>query len=297
MDKFNHILSQASKASNYQKIDTEAAWAKFQQSAGIAEPKVTAKVISLQNKSMWLGIAASLFIVVTACVAFWPLEDQYKTVIAVSQPTIIKMFDGSVITADKNAVITFPTRQEDLTERKILLKGDASFNVAHNAELPYRVIKEDLLVEVLGTEFTIEDNEEGGIDIENHEGSVKASDVNDPTSFVVLNKGDKFSFSEDGFKDENYVAPAPPPVVVPKVIKNLTRKYTLFEVYTNIYNRTEGRVDLVDSAKIEGNAVIDIDLSQSISTILSTLEKKADFEYTIFTEQNKIEISKLKAKN
>ena len=112
-----------------------------------------------------------------------------------------------------------------------------------------------------------------------------------------INKGDKFSFSEDGFKDENYVAPAPPPVVVPKVIKDQTRKYTLFEVYTNIYNRTEGRVDFVDSAKVEGKAVIEIDLSQSISTILSTLEKKADFEYTIFTEQNKIEITKLKAKN
>jgi hypothetical protein len=198
------------------------------------------------------------------------------------------MIDGSVINLGKNSEVTYPVNYEGLEERYIVLTGNATFDVAPNANMPFRVIKDDLLIEVLGTEFTLTGDADGNITVENHEGSVRASDVNDPTITVVLLKGDKVNFTPEGFVDLNYVAP-----VIPEVIIDNTATYTLYEIYFHLYEQSNGAIDLHPNAKIDGRSTVRMDLTQNLETIINSLDKKTNFEYNYAQQVDMILIKKL----
>ena len=114
------------------------------------------------------AIAASIFIVVlVSLVAGYdklarpapdariaanpPAEKQYRT--EVGQRTDIVLEDGSKVTLDTDSVLKAAFTSGVRTAR--LVRGQALFEVRHDAQRPFRVAAGDRVVAVLGTEFDI----------------------------------------------------------------------------------------------------------------------------------------------
>lgn len=62
--------------------------------------------------------------------------------------------DRSKVWLNAKSSLTYPTYFSG-NERKVELKGEAYFEVTHNAQMPFKVISKDQTVEVLGTHFDI----------------------------------------------------------------------------------------------------------------------------------------------
>ena len=84
--------------------------------------------------------------------------------------------DGTKIWLNAGSTLKYPTSFEHAKERKVTLNGEAYFEVAHNKDLPFRVVTDKQLVEVLGTHFNINAYEiEPNTETTLLEGSVKVA--------------------------------------------------------------------------------------------------------------------------
>ncbi|MEO6134275.1 MAG: FecR domain-containing protein [Ginsengibacter sp.] len=90
----------------------------------------------------------------------------------------VALADGSQVWLNAESSIIFPTSFTGNT-REVTIKGEAYFEVAHNAKMPFTVKVNDMEVQVLGTHFNINSYEdEGAIKTTLLEGSVKVKHAN-----------------------------------------------------------------------------------------------------------------------
>lgn len=66
----------------------------------------------------------------------------------------VKLPDGSLVFLNASSSITYPTRFKG-NERRVVLKGEAYFEVTHNPAMPFKVESQKQIVEVLGTHFNV----------------------------------------------------------------------------------------------------------------------------------------------
>ncbi len=86
--------------------------------------------------------------------------------------------DGTKVWLNSASSIRFPVAFKG-KKRKVEITGEAYFEVAHNADMPFQVMISGMEVQVLGTHFNINGYEdEGGIKTTLLEGSVKVSTKN-----------------------------------------------------------------------------------------------------------------------
>jgi len=94
--------------------------------------------------------------------------------------------DGTLVWLNAASTLQFPVAFTK-NERKVVLTGEGYFEVAKNKEQPFRVIANDITVEVLGTHFNIKAYaEENWTKTTLLEGSVKVNNANEG---VVLKPG------------------------------------------------------------------------------------------------------------
>src|SRR6185312_9956911 len=108
-----------------------------------------------------------------------PIAVEYNTV---STPRggqyQLTLADGSKVWLNAESAITFPTAFTG-NERKVTIKGEAYFEVAHDASKPFQVTVNGMQVAVLGTHFNINAyDDEGNTKTTLLEGSVKVSKGN-----------------------------------------------------------------------------------------------------------------------
>jgi transmembrane sensor len=93
--------------------------------------------------------------------------------------------DGSRVWLNAGSSVTYPVAFAG-NERKVSITGEAYFEVAHNAKMPFKVSKGEMEVTVLGTHFNVNAyDDEGNIKVTLLEGSVKVSSVNRDQSSVL----------------------------------------------------------------------------------------------------------------
>jgi transmembrane sensor len=89
----------------------------------------------------------------------------------------INLPDGSRVWLNAGSSLRYPTSFTSLKERKVILNGEAYFEVVHNASLPFRVVTNSQEVEDIGTQFNISSYaDERSIRTTLIEGAVKISD-------------------------------------------------------------------------------------------------------------------------
>ena len=90
----------------------------------------------------------------------------------------VTLSDGSVVTLNSGSRLSFPTGFR-AAERNVTLQGEAFFEVAKNADMPFIVKVEGRAIRVLGTKFNVSSYaEENGVTATLIEGSILFSDEN-----------------------------------------------------------------------------------------------------------------------
>ncbi len=187
----------------------------------------------------------------------------------------LTLSDGSIVKLNSGARLTYPNRF-DRKVRKVELEGEAYFEVAHNAEQPFVVNTYASDIEVLGTKFNVNADEE------NHiftavlvEGSVRVTAgknqklIMKPGEKVIMNHGrlEKMSSFEesdiywtDGLIDISGIAFA-----------DLMRKF----------EKAFGIEIVIDSPEVPklDIAAGEVRISDGVSYSLDLLKNFADFTY------------------
>src|SRR5690625_914128 len=103
----------------------------------------------------------------------------------------VTLHDGTVVYLNENSTVTLSDGYLH-TDRNVRLEGEAFFDVAHNAELPFIIQTNYSEVEVLGTSFNVKSHPESGlIEVAVVDGSVSFKDSREgQAGHVVLKKGE-----------------------------------------------------------------------------------------------------------
>ena len=73
----------------------------------------------------------------------------------------LSLADGTQVWLNAGSQLIFPNHFNDVDERKVMLVGEAYFDVVHNNEKPFKVVTEDVSYTVLGTSFNIRSYKNG----------------------------------------------------------------------------------------------------------------------------------------
>ncbi len=108
----------------------------------------------------------------------------------------VTLADGTAVWLNAASSIRFPVVFTG-TERKVEITGEAYFEVAKNAAMPFKVKANNSEIEVLGTHFNVNAyNDEASMKTTLVEGSVKVSLMNQPSR--VLKPGQQSRIAGDG---------------------------------------------------------------------------------------------------
>lgn len=101
-----------------------------------------------------LKVAATVILVSSLVLLFWDQSPELM-VHQVQEVEKIALSDGSRVTLNEGASLTFPETFSD-EERRVNLIGEAFFDVAHDPDQPFRVEAEGVTITVLGTSFNVQ---------------------------------------------------------------------------------------------------------------------------------------------
>jgi len=267
------IYAQAteSKREDIPPIDVNQEWQRFKNS-------VQPEGIKPNYRNNWIRIAASVVVIAVLGYLIWfnAFQSDNITVLADHSGQLITLPDNSVVTLNKDATITYP-RVFTNDSRKVIMQGEAFFEVTRNEKKPFTVNLGLSNVEVLGTSFNInaEDNNDR-IEVVVNTGKVRFATTTGDES-VILTKGEKGTL----MKNMNMIS---------KVDNNninfmawKTRKIVFNDVDLDVVIQTVNKLydsNITFSTDVGKNCKVTVSFdNQSIDAILSVLELTLDLEY------------------
>jgi hypothetical protein len=202
-----------------------------------------------------------------------------------SKPFKLKLADGTDVWLNVASSITFPNAFTG-NERKVVITGEAYFEVTHNAAMPF-VVKQankNLEVRVLGTHFNVNTyDDENSMNVTLLEGSVNVTGNNNN---ILLSPGQQAQISNNGIKKINNAN-------LDEVMawKNGTFHFDGANVQT-IMRQVERwyNVDVVYNDKINYSFVANISRDVNVSQLLNILQLTDLVHFKI--EGNKITVMK-----
>ncbi|PSL45337.1 FecR family protein [Chitinophaga niastensis] len=149
--------------------------------------------LAQQGNSSVINKGGQLVYVKTNGETATPLYNTLTTAPGETYPLVLA--DGSKIWLNAASSIRFPAAFAG-NERKIELKGEAYFEIAHDAHKPFRIQVNNMTVEVLGTHFNINSYaDEATINTTLLEGAVK---INSDKGSIQLAPGEQSQVSPNG---------------------------------------------------------------------------------------------------
>lgn len=122
------------------------------------------KVLKSQRKSNFkylTGYAAAILIIIASTIGLYRYFNNNKvtTVITLNEVKTNSLPDGSEISLNSNSKMSYSVAKE-ASVREIKLDGDAFFQVSRDTNRVFKVVADDVTVEVLGTEFYVDSRKE-----------------------------------------------------------------------------------------------------------------------------------------
>ena len=116
--------------------------------------------------------------------------------------------DGSEIAINESSRLTYPKKFVK-TERKVILEGEAFFEVKRDEEKPFRVEANDVLITVLGTSFNVRAiQEEKIVEVWVETGKVMVTNPGRTESIILIN-GEKGIYNRELDKLEKIIESEP----------------------------------------------------------------------------------------
>jgi len=155
--RFELIWNQSKNLEKKSTVDPEAAWVKFKQQIPDAIPQAIIRPIS--NRFGWLQIAAILFIIAGAWSFYLILgQNGYDTISSGQMVRIQVLPDGSKVTMNKNAVLSYKKDFKGSTRSVKLDQGEVFFDVSPDKSKPFIIDADKVSIRVLGTSFNVKRN-------------------------------------------------------------------------------------------------------------------------------------------
>jgi transmembrane sensor len=193
-EHFKLIWEESQKLAANITVDEDAVWQKFKNRIQTtATAKQENKTIRSSFTRQLLVAAATLLFVAGA---WWTYNSLHKTAAvamitkrSVSNTVIDTLSDGSIVTLNKNTVLTYPSAFDGKT-RSLQLKGEAFFSVTHDKAKPFIVHANNISITVVGTAFNIK-NYDSSVQVIVETGIVR---VSNGKQTVLLHKGEQVLF-------------------------------------------------------------------------------------------------------
>jgi ferric-dicitrate binding protein FerR (iron transport regulator) len=152
-------------------IDALASLQKVKQRAAAQ----SAKVISMPNRYNWLKIAAAVLLI-TGAAWLYMIKQNGGQVEFATQETVKSdtLSDGSVVTLNKYALLSYPHTFKGTLRNVDLLKGEAFFSVTPNKAKPFIISTGNTTIKVVGTSFNVK-NRNGIVEVIVETGIVQVS--------------------------------------------------------------------------------------------------------------------------
>lgn len=194
-DQVKTIFDKAASNTLQQQFDTDIAWAKVKRKLNEKE----GRSFKINHSPYWstLKIAASILILISVGIgAYQYLTPEIETVAVVSDATTIQdtLPDGSTAFLNKRSELSYEYNPLKKT-RKVKLKGEAYFDVKHEAEKPFIIETEEVLIKDLGTTFNVKAYPESN----NVEVIVESGEVQ---IYTLSDNGITLKAGEKGFYDK-----------------------------------------------------------------------------------------------
>lgn len=252
-------------------IDVNQEWQRFKNSLQPELKKPT-------YQTNWIRIAASVVVIAVLGYIIWfnAFQSDNITVLAEHSGQLITLPDNSVVTLNKEASITYPKEFSD-AERKVVMQGEAFFEVTRNEKKPFIVDLGLSKVEVLGTSFNINaENNNDRIEVVVNTGKVRFGTSTGDES-VILTKGEKGTL----MKNMNMISKVDNDDINFMAWK--TRKIVFNDVDLDVVIQTVNKLyesQITFSTDVGKNCKVTVSFdNQSIDAILSVLELTLDLEY------------------
>ena len=310
MKKFDSILNQNKEIEDFKVFDVDSEWNSFlvkvgepkQQSTTVeSDNKPTLSMAFKKSKILIILIAASITLVLFFLFMFSSPQPKRQTIITSSDSEKINMVDGSKITLNQNSKVEYPISLDDLTKRKVVLVGSATFDVSRNEKLPFEVYYGDVLVEVLGTVFTI-GKKDGLTVVQNIAGSIAVYQVLNRENKRILNQGETLLFQHGKFfvpedttqiiiddrKIEVGVIEDAKPIKKkenesPKPIEQTESKGSAFKLDNVVKNYlikfNKKKLKLEKGTKFDKNTVVKLDINKPYQEILQDLKNQGHINF------------------
>ncbi len=237
-----------------------------------------------KNKSIIYRIAAAILIFLTIGGTILFFQNNDEVITAQNSVFTKTLVDGTEITLNKNAEITFD-KNFNKKERFVKLSGNAYFKVKHDDNKKFTVQSGNLIIEDIGTEFYIKTNN-NITEVIVKDGIVKTYFKNDETNFLILQKNEKATFSiisnkiiKSEIADENYLS-----------WKTKSFKFentSLIEISEYIENAYNVKIIFKNSELKKCKVTVSFE-NQSIESIMKVLETILNIEIKI--KANTIEL-------
>jgi transmembrane sensor len=177
-------------------IDIDAEWARMEKQ--IAPAKTT-------NLRRVLRVAAAVLILASLSflgIKYLSVETQKSSIAELKEVTLP---DGSVVSLNANSKISYK-KGFGKTHRNISLTGEAYFEVAKNAKIPFIISANQASIKVVGTKFNVKAyKNKPEVKVMVTEGIVKVYETKQPEKEVTLVAGESATFN----KQENVIRKAP----------------------------------------------------------------------------------------
>jgi ferric-dicitrate binding protein FerR (iron transport regulator) len=151
------IFDKSASANVQIQFDTDAAWRAVQQR--LRKAQIQDPGFKIQDPSYWsvLKIAAGIvFLLGAGFFAYQLMETPAQTFAVVSDKVTVQdtLPDGSTAFLNKKSELSFEYDAKENT-RRVKLKGEAYFAVRHEADKPFVIETDEVLVRDIGTEFNL----------------------------------------------------------------------------------------------------------------------------------------------
>ncbi|SMD36770.1 FecR family protein [Reichenbachiella faecimaris] len=128
--------------------DVNGAWQKIVQLRKIGSNETRS------TRGWWKMAAAVLVLIGTGWFTYVSRQVETLELVALDAQQSVQLADGSQVSLNEGSSLTYPDKFNG-DKRKVELKGEAYFEVAHNPKQPFLIQTDEVLVQVLGTTFNV----------------------------------------------------------------------------------------------------------------------------------------------
>ena len=115
----------------------------------------------------------------------------------------VELSDGSIVYLNSGSSLKFPVQFINGMERKVYLDGEAFFNISENNKDIFKVVSNDAITEVYGTQFNVKSYKEDSFsEIILVDGSLGVKGLSDNQKFVSLKPGFRANVNQSNEKIE-----------------------------------------------------------------------------------------------